>query len=206
MLPLPALPMIRKGLRLRLRDAWKHAHLDNHLAGVGVSLRFDRTVFTCGISTISFQVVSSNRTLSDHVSSGIGACCSLPSNKRCRVCKHLLSTVRAEKTIHRIPAPSFHVHILLQRPLPVLDIHLLLLNDQVTRHERACHFTTVGTVAEVTAWLGEELAVGDGHVDAAAETVCGNGFGEGGNVMLFRVAGVRRHLAKVFWRYMCVFS
>jgi len=44
MLPLPALAMVCKRFRFRLRDSWEHTHLDNHLSWKIVGLGLDWTI------------------------------------------------------------------------------------------------------------------------------------------------------------------
>lgn len=77
----------------------------------------------------------------------------------------------------------------LQRAIPVFNLHLFRLDQEVRSDIGPRDFATVGAVAEMTAAFGEEVVVGYGYRDAAAETAADQLLREGGGVVGVRVAG-----------------
>lgn len=112
----------------------------------------------------------------------------------CRTTKiHLLATLAAEEPSQRLSAVCISIRKLLQRTIPIRDLHFLLFDDQIACHIAASHLSAIGTVAEVSAWSREQLFVLDGHCDTATETITSNALGKLIGMVLVGIAFERRH-------------
>jgi len=100
MLSLPALAMVRKGLRFWLRSSREHTHLHDYLSGEVVCLRID------------WATRRSERHKSRRISS-----------------HDSLSTITAKESIDRSTASGLKVGVLLQRAIAVFDLDLLFFNE-----------------------------------------------------------------------------
>lgn len=81
-----------------------------------------------------------------------------------------LAVLPTKAPIHWIPTQRLIILIRLQRAITVVDLDFLGLDEEVGGYVGTGDFAAVGAVAEMAAFLGEELGVGNGDGYTAAET------------------------------------
>ena len=161
---LPRVAVQTEAFDLGLRDPRHHAHLDNRLSRIRLGFRLDR----------AFDVQAIVSSVYSHVT---------------KTLRYILSIRAAKGSVHRIPARRRAVLVRFQRAIAVVDPDFVLLDQQVGGDVGAGDFAAVGAVAEMAAGFGEEVFVGDGHGDGAAQAGAREGIGELGDVVGVGVAG-----------------